>query len=141
VSATGGFFDAGGLEAVDLVRLRSKGLVVREDSGLVGADLGAFVMITPRRGYLTYSTDLLLFSHLHEFRVTKRGLELGPELHVSLDYFVPAMVYHRRSDTLFVPDGSFGQEGVNAFRGADGVRLTGSPMSTPGPPTDLVLFR
>jgi len=141
VSSTGGFFDAGGLEVVNLRTLRSLGLVVREDSGNVGADLGAFKMITPRRGYLTYSTDLLLSSHLHEVRLVNDGFELGPQLHVSLDYFVPEIAYERGKDLIYVPDGTFGQMGVNVFRGEDGTRLTESPLPTDGMPTDLILFR
>jgi hypothetical protein len=138
VSATGGFFDAGGIEAIDLRTLRSDGLVIREADGNVGADLGAFVMVAPDRGYLTYSTDLLLSSHLHEF--TLAGA-IGPELNVSLDYFVPALAHDRQSGHLFVPEGSAGETGVRVFDAATGTELTPGPTRTSGAPTDLQLVR
>jgi hypothetical protein len=47
LSATGDFFDEGGIEIIDLDALRSLGLVVRESDGLTGADIGPFVMVTP----------------------------------------------------------------------------------------------
>jgi hypothetical protein len=138
VSATGGFFDHGGLEAIDLDALRSTGLVIAEEDGQVGADLGAFVMVAPDRGFLTYSTDLLLSSHLHSF--TLAG-DIGDELHVSLDYFAPALAYHRRTGLLFVPAGTSGQTGVEVFDAESEARLTHAPTPTSGAPTDLVPLR
>jgi hypothetical protein len=136
VSATWAFFDAGGIEAVDLRTLRSAGLVVREADGQVGADLGAFVFTRPDRGFLTFSTDLLLSSHLNPF--TLAGM-VGPELHVSLDYFAPALVHEPRERAIFAPDGSFGRTGVEVFDADTGARRTTAPTPTGGPPTDLVL--
>jgi hypothetical protein len=90
VSATGGFFDQGGIEAIDLDALGSRGLVIRESDGLTGADLGPFVMVDADRGFLVYSTDLDLSSHLQPFSLTK-GVDPGRNLHVSVGYAVPAL--------------------------------------------------
>ncbi len=139
VSATGGFFDAGGLEVIDLGTLRSHGLIVREADGFTGADLGAFVMVTPERGYVVYSTDLDLSSHLKAFSVTG-GVEPGPELHVSVGYSVPALALDRRAGTLFVPDGAFSRRGVHVFDAATGQRLRTEPVGTAGQPTDILLL-
>jgi hypothetical protein len=138
VSATGAFFDAGGLEVVDLAALRSLGLVVREADGEVGADLGAFLMLDDDRGYLVFSTDLLLSSHLKRFTVSG-GVEPGPELHVGLDYAIPALVRDAPTDTLFVPDAGFNASGIHVFDASTGTRLTTSASATAGPPSDLVL--
>lgn len=91
VSASGGFFDAGGIEVIELDTLRSLGLVIREDDHQTGADLGPFVMVTPERGYLVHSTDFDLSSHLKAFTL-RGGVEPGLELHVTLGYAAPTLV-------------------------------------------------
>ncbi len=138
VGATGGFFDAGGLEVIDLRTLRTRGLVLREEDGQIGADLGAFVMIDGDSGFLVFSTDLLLSSHLKPFTISG-GVEPGPEMHVSLDYFMPSLVLDRRNQLLLVPDGGFASSGIHVFDAVTRTRLTKSPAATSGPPSDLVL--
>ena len=138
VSSSGAFFDNGGIEKISLDTLESQGLIVAEQDGHVGADLGAFAMLGEHRGYLVYSTDLLLSSHLHAFHDSA----VDPtELHVLLDYFMPAIVLVRRTATLFVPDNSFGNAGVVAFRSSDGTRLTEDPTPTDAGPSDLEAIR
>ncbi len=139
VSATGGFFDHGGIEMIDLVALRSLGLVIREEDDQTGADLGAFIMVTPERGYLVYSTDLLLSSHLKGFGLTT-GVDPGLELHVALNYFVPALAFDPLSNHLFVPEGGWNGSGVHVFNATSGVRLTTMPTPTSGDPTDVELL-
>lgn len=135
VSATGGFFDAGGIEAVDLDASRSLGLILREEDGQAGADVGAFVMLRPDLGYLTFSTDLLLSSHLVRF--VPRSVVSG-ELHVTLDYFVPAILHDVASRQLFLIDGGVRPAGVFAFDAASGAKATLEPIETDGFPTDAV---
>ena len=97
---------------MNLDTLRSTGLVVREADGETAADLNTFIMLHGRRGYLTFSTDLLLSSHVHKF--TSDG-EVDPEeLDVAVDYFIARMALDPLTQSLFVPSG--------------------------GPPTDLVLI-
>lgn len=140
VSASGGSMDAGGLEAVDLDTLRSLGLVIREADGLVGADLGPFIFLTPDRGFLTFSTDFDLSSHLTPFSLSG-GVE-PVELHRSVGYAVPALAFDPLAGTLFVPDaGSIDSRGINVFDAATGRRLTPSPIPTSGLPTDVLLLR
>ena len=135
VSATGGFFDAGGIEAIDLASLRSLGLVLREDSGQAGADVGAFVMVKPEVGYLTFSTDLLLSSHLVRF---VPGAVVTGELHVTLDYFVTAILHDPASRQLFLIDGGVLPPGVFVFDAESGAKWTREAIETDGFPTDAV---
>lgn len=139
VSATGFFFDEGGIEAIDLQSLQSLGLAIAESDGETGADLGAFVLVRPQLGYLTFSTDFALSSHLHTF-TPFGGVDFG-ELHVSLSYFAPALAHEPRSDTVSVPF-SFGPDnGVDVFDAASGTLLTSAPIVTSGQVTDLLTLR
>ena len=134
VSATGAFHDDGGFELVDLDALASQGLVVREQEE-AGADAGAFTMIDAQSGWLVFSTDLLLSSHLHPYTF-ETGMDPF-EADVLLDYFVPHLVYVRPSDTLFWPE----PDGVQPFDGTTGVpRAEATPLPVAGIPTDLALL-
>jgi hypothetical protein len=138
VSATGAFFDAGGIEVLDLDNLRTEGLAIRESDGLTGADLGAFVMVGPDRGFLAYSTDLLLSSHLHQFSLSG---EVEPtELAVAVDYFSPAIEYHPGTNTVFFPIGGNVDTGLHVFDANTGARLSERLIPTSGPPTDLIVM-
>jgi hypothetical protein len=138
VSATGGFFDQGGIERIDLATLASEGLVIAEEDGEVGADLGAFVMTSETEGFLVFSTDLLLSSHLKPFSIPD-GPEPGFEWIVSLDWFAPALAYDAQNGLLYYPHNGFGDTGVHVFDGATGERLTEGAAPSPGPPSDLLL--
>ena len=132
VSATGAFHDDGGFELIDLDALASLGLVVREQEE-AGADAGAFTMIDAQRGWLVFSTDLLLSSHLHAF--TLAGGMDSAEADVSLNYFAPHLVYHAASNTLFWPE----PDGVQPFDATTGApRAPATPLD--GLPTDLELL-
>jgi hypothetical protein len=137
VSASGGVFDEGGLEAVDLDTLSSSGLVIRESDGLTGADLGPFVMVTPETGFLVFTTDLDLSSHLVRFS-RSAGVEPGLERYVTVGYAMPALAHDPRTGIVFAPDGAFAREGVYAFDAASGERI-GQRVDT-GQPTDLLLI-
>jgi hypothetical protein len=137
VSATGAFFDAGGIEVINLDSLRSEGLSIREADDLTGADLGAFVMVAPDRGFLVYSTDLLLSSHLHQFSLT-RGVD-QKELAVALNYFSPTIEFDPETNSVFFPVGGMLDDGLLVFDAASGAELSGQLIPTSGPPTDLAL--
>jgi hypothetical protein len=140
VSASGGFFDAGGIEAIDLDRLASDGLLIREADGMTGADLGPFVMTDAEHGFLVFSTDLILSSHLKRFSL-REGVEAGPERYVTVDYAVPSLVYDPRAAAVFLVDGAFGKAGLYAFDAATGAQLGNGPAwPTDGFPTDLLLL-
>jgi hypothetical protein len=138
VSATGAFFDAGGIEVIDLDNLRSEGLAIREADDFTGADLGAFVMVGPDRGFLAYSTDLLLSSHLHQFSLAG-GVD-PTELAVALDYFSPAIEFDSGTNTVFFPIGGSLENGLLAFDATTGARLSDQLIPTSGPPTDLIVL-
>jgi hypothetical protein len=134
VSATGAFHDDGGLERISLATLTSQGLEVFEQIE-AGADMGAFVQMNGSRGWLVFSTDLLLSSHLHAYTF-ETGME-SFEADVSLNYFVPHLVYAPQSDTLFWPE----PDGVQPFDGTTGTpRAAATPLPVAGIPTDLELL-
>ncbi len=137
VCAAGEFWDEGGIEAVDLAALRSSGLAIREVDGQVGTDLHTFVMLSPERGYLSYSTDIVLSSHLHAFRPFE-GVSV-PELDTSLFYATAALVHDPVTDRLFVPH-SFDSHGVRVFDAETGEPLNEQPTAAGGPITNLLLI-
>ncbi|MDX2169626.1 MAG: hypothetical protein SF182_21330 [Deltaproteobacteria bacterium] len=139
VSASGGFFDAGGLEAVNLDTLRSEGLLIREADGRTGADLGPFIMTTASDGFLVFSTDLDLSSHLLRFSL-RGGVEPGPERYVTVGYAMPALVHEPRANVIFAVDGAFGRIGAHVVDASSGARLSRAPLATAGRPTDLLLL-
>jgi hypothetical protein len=140
VGASGGFHDAGGIEVVHLDALRSEGLVIREADSMVGADLGPFVMVTPERGYLVYSTDFDLSSHLKPFSLS-RGVPPGPDLYVTVGYAVPALVVDPFAGTLLLTDGHFDRRGLVVFDAASGAQLTPNSVPVSGQPTAILSLR
>lgn len=138
VKASGSFHDAGGIEEIDLDQLRSNGLRISEWDDNIGADLNAFVMINADDGYLTFSTDLLLSSHLHRFSFST-GPDNGPDILTSLNYMTPAMVHDASSGLLYVPNGPSGPPGVFVLNAATGAILTPQPIAAPYT-TDLALI-
>jgi hypothetical protein len=138
LSASGAFFDNGGIEVIDLDALQSLGMVIREEDGQVGADLGSFVMVEPDRGFLVFSTDLIQSSHLKEFTIP--GGVLLPEHLTVVDYRVPTMVFEPETNTIFVPQGAFSDDGVHVFDALTARQLTTDVLPTGGQPTDLALL-
>ena len=133
LSATGAFHDAGGIEWIDLDTLQSVGLLIPEFGGEVGADLGAFRMHSESQGYLAFSTDLLLSSHLHAFDTAG---DVDPTEHqVALDYFVPHLLLDRAGAQLYWPEPG----GLHVFDTATGARLTTDLIPLGGLPSDLAL--
>jgi hypothetical protein len=112
---------------------------VRLGAGQIGADLGSFVLLDPDKGYLVFSTDFDLSSHLHEFSLSNPG-QLGPELHRSLGYAIPVIAYAIREDLLFVPDGASGVEGILVFDATHGTQLTPAPLPLDGRPSDVLVL-
>ncbi|MHC4697050.1 MAG: YncE family protein [Planctomycetota bacterium] len=137
VSASGFFWDEGGLEMIDLDALQSLGLVLREADGLIGVDLLAFVLVAPDRGYLTFSTDFAPSSHLTSF--TLEG-EVNYIPFETVGYFTPTLGFDSQSNTIFFPDGGKVPPGVYVLDAATGALLTPEPIPTTGHPTDLVLI-
>lgn len=140
ISATGTSWDAGGIELIDLNSLQSLGLGLFESDGQTGVDLGAFVMTTANSGYLSFTTDFALSSHLVAFNIPG-GVIPGPGLYAALGYFAPALLHDDATDYLYFPDGSFPSTGVQVFDVVTGEQLTDDVISTNGPPTDLLLVR
>lgn len=138
ISATGDFFDEGGIEMIDLENWRTMGLVVHESHGLTGADTGPFVMVTPQRGYLVYTTDLTVSSHLNEFTVAN-----GPEglaIFTEVGFLAPALVFEHIGNRMFFANSDGVEPGVRVFDAATGNQLTTMPVATGGPPSDLALL-
>lgn len=139
VSATGGFFDPGGIEVVNLDTLASEGLVVEESSGRVGADVGPFVMVTPERGYLSFSMDWVESSYLVPFSID--GSVGGQFLCEALGYYAPALGFDGATGLLYFPVGGWSGEGVHVIDTGTDALLTDAPIDTGGVPRDLEITR
>lgn len=139
VSASGEFFDAGGIEMIDLDTLASLGLVVREEDDMVGADLGAFVLVTPERGFLTFSTDLALSSHMVEFTVAG-GVVFSGALFETIGYFVPTLPHDPPSNSIFFPDGGSFPSAVHVLSDVDGSDLATVTLGASMLPTDVLII-
>jgi hypothetical protein len=139
VSATGGVFDEGGIEIVDLDTLESQGLEILEADDLTGADIGPFVMVTPEDGFLAFSTDFTISSHLHAWAIG-HGVDPDP-LFVAADYLAPTIEFDPRSNNIFFPVGGNIDTGVHVFDATTGEQLTMHLIPTSGPPTDIAVIR
>jgi hypothetical protein len=137
LSASGAFFDEGGLEAVDVDALVSLGFAIAEADGQTAADLGSFAMVAPDRGLLVSSTDFAPSSHLARFSLA-RGVQ-PEELWVTVDYRVPTMVHDPPTHTIFVPDGG-SANAVWVFDADSGEQLNSDPLVLGGPATDIELL-
>lgn len=137
VSATGIPFDDGGLEAVDTVRLRSLGLVVAEADGQVGVDLASFVFVGPHGGFLAYTTDIAVSSHLHSFSLTGEVGEIPP-ISSRVGYTASVLAFDRPSNVVFYPDGPAPNAGVLPLDGTTGQPLA-KTVRTSAIPTDFVI--
>jgi len=137
LSASGAFFDNGGLEQIDLDALASLGLVIAEADGNTAADLGSFAMVAPDRGLFVSSTDLAPSSHLARFSLT--GGVLLEELFVTVGYRVPTMMHDPQTHTVFVPDGGT-TNAYYVFDADSGEQLNRDPLRLGGPATDIELL-
>ena len=129
LSASGDFFDEGGIEMIDLDTLQSLDLVVAEVDNQVGADLGTFVLVRPERGYLAYSTDLAVSSHLNSFTVAG-GADPSVGLDESVGYFSPTMVFDASNDTFIFPVGGINPPGVHILNADAGQFITDIVVSS-----------
>ncbi len=133
VSTPGKFLDVqGGIEEIDLDTFANLGFLISEAEWSI--DMGAFVLVSPTRGYVINHTDFTLSSHLHSF-ARPSGTFLA-EHFVSFS-MIESVEYDSLTDQLFFPDP---EAGMRTFRGATG-EVLGGPIATGLPPRDLVLFR
>ena len=138
ISATGDFFDEGGIEMIDLDSLRSLGLVVHESQGFTGADTGPFVMVSPERGYLVYTTDLTSSSHINEFTLAAGPSPLA--VFTAVGFLAPALVFDHTGNRMFFANSDSSQPGVRVFDASTAAPLTTDPVPMGGPPSDLALL-
>jgi hypothetical protein len=138
ISATGSVFDAGGIEMIDVDSLRSMGLVVHESDGLTGADTGPFAMVGPERGYLVYTTEWTVSSHLNEFTLGSGPAPLP--VFGEVGFLALALVFEHTGNQMFFANSGGPQPGVRVFDAATGEQLTTDPIATGGPPSDLALL-
>jgi hypothetical protein len=139
LSASGDFFDEGGIEAIDLDTLQTVGLILREADGEIGADLGAFILTTSERGLLTFSTDFAESSHMVEFTVSG-GVVPGGALFETVGYFVPTLPHDPATNTIFFPNGGFGDPGVFVLDADAGDEIAAVTLDANTFPTDVVVI-
>jgi hypothetical protein len=139
VSATGIAFDDGGLEAIDTRKLRSLGLVVAEADGQVGVDLACFAFVRSRAGYLVFTTDFAVSTHLHPFSLDGE-VDPIPTIPNRVGYTASVLVYDKGSGVLFFPDGPAPNAGVLPIDGKTG-RPLAETIPTWSIPSDLALVQ
>jgi hypothetical protein len=124
---------------INLETLESMGIVAAESDPVSGVccDMAPFVMVSPARGYFTFSTDATLSSHLHSFTI-EGGID-PTDLYTSLGYEAANHVHDFGTDHLFVP-ALEDFAGFHVFDAATGSRLSSSIVPTPGIISDLVLI-
>jgi hypothetical protein len=129
----------GGIEMIDLESLASLGIVAAESDPVSGVccDMAPFVLVSPSRGYFTFSTDSTLSSHLHAFTLDG-GIDPA-DLYTSLDYEAANLVHDPGTDHLFLPTLETGP-GFHVFDAGSGARLSGEIVATQGLVSDLVLM-
>jgi hypothetical protein len=129
----------GCIEMIDLDSLQSLGIVAAEadaESG-VCCEMAPFVMVSPSKGYFTFSTDATLSSHLHFFTL-EDGIDPA-DLYTSLGYEAANHVYDFGTDNLFVP-ALEDSPGFQVFEAASGTRRSDAIVPVPGLITDLILL-
>jgi len=128
----------GGVEQIDPLSLTTAGLVVRGGDGTTGLDIHTAVMVTPQVGYLTYTTDFALSSHVARF--TDAG-DVDEQLVMeNISYEMPALTWNPDGNTLWIPQAGGDPPGVRVFDAASGTELTTQLIATSGPPTDIVVL-
>jgi hypothetical protein len=138
VSVPGGFHDqSGGIEAVDLDALRSLGFAYVEKQ-IGAAQMSAFLLVSPTRGYFVHHTDLTQSSHLVSFaRATGSFIA---EHFVSFG-LVERLAHDATTGSVFFPDNDPTTHGIRVFDAATGAQLTMAPVNVGLPPADLVVAR
>lgn len=125
--------DDGGIEAVNVHTLASRGLRVTETE--LGGDVTDFVLVNDDVGYAIvsrkdFSTALVRFS-----------LENGKLLDVVREGDGMADIELDAGGKLFLADRNLRNPGVRVFRAADAIELTAAPLRTGLPPFDLVVLQ
>ncbi len=128
----------GGIEEIDLDRLRSLGFIVSE--ARLGVDLGGFVMVGPDRGYAIAHTDIVASSHLTAFDRDPNAPGQG-EIYTSLYIHNDQLAYDAATDLLFFPEPETSPPGIHVFDTLTNARLTADPVATGKPPVDLIVAR
>ncbi len=133
VSTPGKLLDfQGGVEIIDLDTFDHLGFLIAEADWSI--DMGAFVLVSPMRGYTINHTDFALSSHLDSF--DRPNGDFQQEHYVTFG-MVESLVDDPLTDQLFFPDPT---AGMRVFRSSTGDEL-GGPIATGLPPRDLILFR
>jgi len=100
-----------GIECVDLDLFAPRGFVLTEDQ--LGADVSAFAIVSPTKGYCIAHTDIVASSHLRVFEPFVG--QIG-ELIAVLFHTHESMAFDPAGGRVFFPDGSLGA----AFQGPTG---------------------
>lgn len=138
VSVPGAFQDvAGGIEAIDLDTLEPLGFVHHEKE-LGAFQLGAFVFVSPTRGYFIHHTDLTQSSHVVSFSRTT-GTFLAE--HFVCFGLVESYAFDPEAGFLYFPDSDPADPGVRVFDAATGSQLTSAPIAAGLSPVECVVAR
>ncbi len=133
VSTPGKFLDIrGGIEVIHLDTFQHLGFLISEKDWSI--DMGAFILVSPTRGYVINHTDFALSSHLDSFERPSGSFIVEHFVSFSM---IESVEHDPLTDQLFFPDPD---AGIRIFRSSDGDTL-GGPIATGLAPRDLVLLR
>ncbi len=137
VSTTDSHLDArGGIEMVDLDKLKSQGFALTEETG--GSDMGGFVMTSPEEGYYVFHTDLLASTHLKHFKVPDQP-DPGFEIVVLLNDTVDVLAHDPSRRAIFLPSGvAWGTPGLYRISTVTNT-VVGTPIDTLQRPHDVLV--
>ena len=139
VSATGDLFDNGGVEVINTINLQSEGFIIDETTGDTGADISTVVFTRPDRGFVVFTTEFGISSHLHIFS-TRSGVEPLSVITNRLGYTANEVAFDKSTNTIFYPDGVAPNAGVLVLDATTGQPLIESAVQTSDTPNDLALI-
>ena len=128
----------GGIEVVQLDQLKAQGFVTTEGK-LMTLDIGAFVMVSPLKGYAVTHTELVESTHVTAFsRIT--GTPVA-QIYTSLFGSVRNLDYDPATSQVFFPDHTPDVHGVVVFDTVTDSVASPAPIQVGLPPTDAVVVR
>jgi hypothetical protein len=95
-------------------------------------------LVEPNRGYLVFTTDLTISSHMTSFSLLDGVSDVN--LHTEVDFLAPDLAYDAASETLFFPSSGFADPGIHVFDATTGQRLNAEVVAAEGRPTDLAMI-
>lgn len=125
----------GGIETVNINALTADGFLITESE--LGGDIGP-TALSETTGYVIVSDDWFSTCRLVSFSIASGAIL---DTLYTTSGFVPDIEYDSVSAQIFLCDRKETAPGIYIFDAETGVKLTGSPINTGLPPSDIVIVR